>query len=99
MLRGLGHNVIETASAEEAADLADLPGLGLILSDIGLAGEMSGVDFLQGLATAGHEAGLMLMTSLPPGDPERARAGAIPVLTKPFTGAELAAFLSRREAA
>lgn len=99
MLRGLGHNVIEAASAEEAAELADLPGLGLILSDIGLPGECSGVDFLQGLSEAGHDARLMLMTSLPPGDPERARAGAIPVLTKPFTGAELAAFLSAKEAA
>ena len=99
MLRGLGHNVIEAASAEEAAELADLPGLGLILSDIGLPGERSGVDFLRGLATAGHRARLMLMTSLPPGDPERARAGAIPVLTKPFTETELAAFLTAQEAA
>ncbi|MBC7141295.1 MAG: PAS-domain containing protein [Rhodobacteraceae bacterium] len=99
MLRDLGHNVIEAASADEAAELADLPGLDLILSDIGLPGATNGVDFALGLIRRGHPARVVLMTSLPPGDALRARAGAIPILTKPFAAAELAAFLSRKEAA
>lgn len=99
MLRGLGHNVVEAASADEAAELVELPGLDLILSDIGLPGGMNGVDFAQGLIGRGHPARIVLMTSLPLGDGLRARAGTVPVLTKPFAAAELAAFLSRNEAA
>ena len=99
MLRDLGHSVVEAASAEEAAELVDLPGLDLILSDIGLPGGINGVDFAQGLINRGHPARVVLMTSLPPGDALRVRAGSIPVLTKPFAAAELAAFLARQEAA
>ncbi|WP_347311537.1 PAS-domain containing protein [Defluviimonas sp. SAOS-178_SWC] len=99
MLRGLGHNVIEAASADEAAELVDLPGLDLILSDIGLPGGTNGIDFAQGLIGRGHPARIVLMTSLPPGDALRSRAGAIPVLTKPFTIDDLAGFLARKEAA
>ncbi|OYX44707.1 MAG: hybrid sensor histidine kinase/response regulator [Rhodobacterales bacterium 32-67-9] len=99
MLRDLGHNVVEAASADEAAELLDLPGLDLILSDIGLPGGTNGVDFVRGLIDRGHPARVVLMTSLPPGDALRSRAGAVPVLTKPFGVAELAAFLTRKEAA
>jgi CheY-like chemotaxis protein len=98
MLRGLGHNVIEAASADEALDLADLPGLDLILSDIGLPGAMTGLDLAHRLAARDHPARLVLMTSLPPGDALRARAGAIPVLSKPLVAAELAAALATPEA-
>ncbi len=99
MLRSLGHNVIEAASADEAADLVDLPGLDLILSDIGLPGRRNGVEFALDLIGRDHPARIALMTSLPPGDALRARAGSIPVLTKPFASTELAAFLFRKEAA
>ena len=99
MLRTLGHNVIEASSAEEAAELVELPGLDLILSDIGLPGGTNGVDFAKGLIKRGNNARVMLMTSLPHGDTERQRAAPIPILTKPFTHAELAAFLTVREAA
>jgi CheY-like chemotaxis protein/anti-sigma regulatory factor (Ser/Thr protein kinase) len=94
MLRTLGHNVIETGSGEEALELATLPGIDLVLSDIGLSGALSGVDLVAALAGKKGIAQLRLMTSLPPGDPLRARAGAIPILTKPFTAGELAAFLN-----
>ncbi|MDH5529501.1 MAG: PAS-domain containing protein [Paracoccaceae bacterium] len=99
MLRGLGHNVVEAASAEEAQDLVDLPGLDLILSDISLPGGINGVEFATSLAAHGHPARLLLMTSLPPGDTLRIRAGVIPVLTKPFTMDDLAAHLALRDAA
>jgi hypothetical protein len=41
----------------------------------------------------------VLMTSLPRGDARRGRAGTLPVLSKPFSAADLAAVLGRREAA
>lgn len=43
MLRALGHNVIETGSADEALELAKLQGIDIVLSDIGLPGPMSGL--------------------------------------------------------
>jgi CheY-like chemotaxis protein len=98
MLRALGHNVIETGSADEALDLAALQGIDMVLSDISLPGPLSGVDLVTALAEKGTNMRLRLMTSLPPGDPLRKRAGQVPVLTKPFTAAELAAFLSETEA-
>lgn len=85
MLTGLGHAVIEAASLSEARALTDLSGLTMILSDIQL-GDGLGLDLADTLPT-------VLMTSLPPGDPLRARATG-PVLTKPFTPARLAAALT-----
>ncbi|MEZ5882719.1 MAG: PAS-domain containing protein [Paracoccaceae bacterium] len=91
MLRRLGHSVLETASADEAEALAALPEIGMVLSDINLQGTRSGVDLAQALGGRGLAVGLM--TSLPPGDATRARAPC-PVLQKPFTETELAAFLA-----
>jgi CheY-like chemotaxis protein len=91
MLRRLGHSVIETATAAEAGALAALPEIGMVLSDIMLAGNASGVDLAAALA--GRVPVIGLMTSLPPGDARRAHAPC-PVLQKPFTEAELAAFLA-----
>ena len=100
MLRDLGHTVIEAAGADEALALAELPDIGLVLSDIGLPGGRSGVDLVEALAARGSTARLYLMTSLPPADPLRRRAAAqVPVLTKPFSEAELAAFLAPEAAA
>jgi signal transduction histidine kinase len=98
MLRDLGHSVIEAATADEALQLADLPGIGLILSDIGLPGEMTGVDLMAALKGRGHPARLCLMTSLPPGDSLRARA-PVPILAKPFAAPDLARFLRAGAAA
>ena len=86
-LTGLGHAVIEAASLSEARALTDLPGLGVILSDIQL-GDGLGPD-LAGPAPVP----LILMTSLPQGHPLRALAPG-PVLTKPFTQSRLAAVLA-----
>jgi len=93
MLRRLGHTVIEAASADEALGLVDLPGIGLVLSDIGLPGETDGVALARVLAERGVAAPVRLMTSLPPGDRRRAEAGGLPVISKPFGEADLAAFL------
>jgi len=99
MLRALGHNVIETGSADEALELAKLQGIDIVLSDIGLPGPMSGLDLARTLLDQGTGADVRLMTALPPGDPMRAKAGRLPILTKPFTTAELSAFLSETETA
>lgn len=67
MLMGLGHSVIEAASADEAtALLADLPDIALILSDIQLVGEATGLDLAKRLPADAPP--LVLMTSLPPDD-------------------------------
>lgn len=90
MLRSLGHNVIEASSVAEAEVLAGLPEIGMVLSDIQLPGEASGVDLARGLAP---RLPVALMTSLPPGDALRA-AAPCPVLQKPFVAAELAALIA-----
>jgi signal transduction histidine kinase/CheY-like chemotaxis protein len=95
MLRALGQSVIETASAEEAEALAGLAGIAHVLTDIQLPGRLSGVDLVERLAARGLPLRLGVMTSLPPGDPLRARAAMrFPVLAKPVDPGRLAAFLS-----
>jgi len=89
MLRGLGHTVIEAASVAEAEALAALPDIAMVLSDIQLPGEATGVDLARRLAP---RVPVVLMTSLPPGDPLRASAPCA-VLQKPFSARELAALI------
>jgi len=90
MLVGLGHTVIEASSVAEAEALATLPDVGMVLSDIQLPGEKTGIDLARALD--GHLP-IALMTSLPPGSALRAEAPC-PVLQKPFVAAELAAVLA-----
>ena len=93
MLRDLGHNVIEAASHDEAMGLLDLPGLGLVLSDINLVGAGSGLDLLRACRAQGMTR-LHLMTALPTSDAlHREAASEFPVLAKPFTLHELRAAL------
>ncbi len=100
MLCAIGHNVIEAASAEDARVLARLDGLGLILSDINLAGGETGLDLLRVLRPQLPGVAMGLMTSLPPGDGLYARAArTFPVLRKPFETDDLRAFLARCDAA
>jgi signal transduction histidine kinase len=93
MLRDQGHAVIEAASVDEAlALLGQLPDITLILSDIALEGEGTGLDLLNRLPT-GHPP-CLLMTSLPQDHPcHMAAAARVPVLMKPFTASGLFAFL------
>ncbi len=100
MLIGLGHSVIEAASAEEALGLAAMPEIDMLLSDIQLPGGLSGLALAERLRAEGCGIEIRLMTSLPPGDALRVRAaGAFPVLAKPFAAADLAGFLSPARAA
>ncbi|SPF79781.1 hybrid sensor histidine kinase/response regulator [Pseudoprimorskyibacter insulae] len=91
MLVELGYMVVEAASVAEALELVqELPEVALILSDITLEGEQTGVD----LARALHDRPVRLMTSLPADHPlHEAARHAAPLLTKPFTTAQLAGFL------
>lgn len=101
MLIDEGHKVIEAETAEEAAALIDLPGLAMVLSDISLAGEGSGLDLAEQIdagRTTGDSAGppVRLMTALPPGDPLRRRAAArFPLIAKPFAAHDLRLFLQK----
>ncbi|WP_371171413.1 PAS-domain containing protein [Aliiroseovarius sp. 2305UL8-7] len=98
MLTDMGHQVIEATSAEEARALANLDGLGLILSDIVLEGVQTGPQLLKNLKKDDLSVPMLVMTSLPADDPRRAKAG-FPVLSKPFTSGELATFLSNEVSA
>lgn len=99
MLMGLGHSVIEAASADEAtALLADLPDIALILSDIQLVGEATGLDLAKRLGPDAPP--LVLMTSLPTDDALFLEAQKrAPVLRKPFGPDDLTALINPKEMA
>lgn len=96
MLTGLGHTVAEAASVDEACALAEGLDVALVLSDITLEGERPGTvlpDLLPDLP-------VHLMTSLPPDHPLHAEGRRrAPLIAKPFTAAQLAAFLGHRRSA
>lgn len=94
MLMGMGHSVIEATSVDEAtALLADLPDIALILSDIQLEGDSTGIDLAKRLGPQSPP--LILMTSLPTDSPVYAQAQKhAPVLRKPFTAQDLSALVT-----
>ena len=91
MLTSLGLSVIEASAVDEALSLLrDIPDIALVLSDLNLAGDATGVD----LARVINGPALILMTSLPGDDPLHQSARALaPVLRKPFTAQALADLL------
>ena len=95
MLREAGHTVVEATSVAEALTLlTELPEISALLSDITLEGEQTGLDLIEALPDGRCPA--FLMTSLPPDDPLHRRALSLaPVLRKPFSDAQLTAFLSQ----
>ncbi len=97
MLTGLGFSVVEASSVPEACALAEgLPDIALVLSDIALEGEETGLAMLDRL---GHLP-VRLMTSMPPDHPLHLQAAArVPVLPKPFEAADLARFLGLKSEA
>ncbi len=97
MLVELGFSVIEATSTDEALALtADIEDIALVLSDIRLEGQGTGLDLLGRLKS---RLPCILMTSLPYSDPLHRQALTLaPVLRKPFTRAQLSALI-RTEAA
>ncbi|MFT6675046.1 MAG: signal transduction histidine kinase [Sulfitobacter sp.] len=98
MLMGLGHSVIEATSADEAtALLADLPDIAMVLSDIQLMGEATGLDLARRVK---RKLPFILMTSLPKDHAMFLTAQTLaPVLHKPFTSQDLAALITPTEVA
>ena len=98
MLTDLGHTVIEATSVDEALTLlGEVPGITLILSDISLEGDATGLDLLQRLPP--NAPPRIMMTSLPPEHPlHRQTLQKAPVLRKPFSARELGAYLYPHEA-
>ncbi len=92
MLVDLGFAVIEATSVDEACALtADLEEITLVLSDIRLEGEATGLDLLSRLKP---DLPCILMTSLPQNDPLHSEAITRgPVLHKPFSQAQLNALI------
>lgn len=93
MLISKGHAVIEATTADEALTLVNqIPEITLILSDISLEGDASGVDFI-GRLPEPHPP-CFLMTSLPKTHPlYREGLKRAPILNKPFSETDLATFL------
>jgi len=93
MLIDIGYSVIEATSVDEASALAaDLEDIALVLTDIRLEGEATGIDLAKRLQGSGLP--VILMTSFPPSDPlfrQALKAG--PVLRKPFTTHQLSALI------
>ncbi|WP_170350001.1 hybrid sensor histidine kinase/response regulator [Ruegeria atlantica] len=92
MLVDLGCSVIEATSVDEALALtADIDDIALVLSDIRLEGQGTGLDLLAQLKPG---LACILMTSLPYSDPLHRQALTLaPVLSKPFTRAQLSALI------
>ena len=98
MLMDQGHSVIEATSADEATALiADLPDIALVLSDIQLSGEGTGIDLAR---RVGSSLPLLLMTSLPADHPLFLEAQTLaPVLRKPFDKDDLQSLIAPLKAA
>ena len=94
MLTDLGHRVIEASDAHEAVELAALPEVSWVVSDINLGAGMSGVELCGALAAKRSDLQLALTTALPEGDGLRgAGAARWPVLAKPVAAEALSALL------
>ncbi|MGX9352616.1 PAS-domain containing protein [Shimia sp. W99] len=96
MLTTMKHTVIEAASVDEARTLLmELPEIRLVLSDIMLEGDLTGVDLIRELSAG--KVPSFLMTSLPQSHPLYIEGAArAPVLPKPFTAEQLDQFLHPR---
>jgi len=96
MLTELGHSVVEASSVVEARALWDgLPDITLILSDLVLQGEATGLDL--GAHAQDTQTPVQFMTSLPPSHDLYQRATqTAPVITKPFTAETLSKFLTAK---
>jgi DNA-binding NtrC family response regulator len=92
-LMGMGYSVIEASGVDEArALLRELPEITLILTDLQLEGEETGVDLISSLENS--KSLVLFMSSLPADHPLVIRAQRMaPVLAKPFEIGDLRATL------
>ena len=73
-LRSAGHSVIEASSVEEASKLADVDGLSLIITDLAIAPDGTGLQVAQ---SAPQNVPVLIITGLPNTDPLRIKAEAL----------------------
>ncbi len=94
MLMAQNHMVVEASSIDEALILLDhVPGISMILSDIKVEGDATGVDLVEKLKH--RELPIFLMTSFASSNPLYLEGAArAPVIRKPFTPDALLRFLS-----
>ncbi|MFP5329149.1 MAG: response regulator [Alphaproteobacteria bacterium] len=86
MLADLGYDVVATLdSFEDAIELIDREDVDLVLSDLRLSGERSGLD----LAREARERGIPVLFSTGHEVPEHGKAFAIGCLTKPYSERQL----------
>jgi CheY-like chemotaxis protein len=98
MLISEGHVVIEAETVQEALQLAQLSGVGMVISDISLRGEGTGLELMDKLGALGLTVPRYLMTSRPPNDPlHNIAITRYPVLQKPFDRKQLTAFLAAKD--
>ncbi len=92
-LRELGYVVIEAGSADEAMPLVSkLSDVRLLLSDVVMPGTLDGRDVAARARASGRIASVVLMSAYAPG---AVGMRGVPMLTKPFTRAELLAAIER----
>ena len=86
MLADLGYDVVATLDGfDQAIALLDREDIDLVLSDVRLSGERSGLD----LARAAKSRGIPVLFSTGHKLPDEAKAVAIGCLTKPYTERQL----------
>ncbi|GLQ35329.1 signal transduction histidine kinase [Amylibacter marinus] len=96
-LRNMGHSVIEANSAEEAVNLGKIPDLTHVITDLMLAGTLTGLDLATSIRKLRSDIPIITITGLPSEDPLRRDAASdFPVLHKPFSYSALAAMLQRQ---
>ncbi|PIB24076.1 hypothetical protein BFP76_02200 [Amylibacter kogurei] len=89
-LREMGHSVIEAKSGEEAMGLLKIPNLTHVVTDLMLAGDMTGFDLAQHMRDSDQDTPVLIVTGLPQSDKIRQKARAtFPLLGKPFSQEEL----------
>ncbi|GHA51074.1 signal transduction histidine kinase [Amylibacter ulvae] len=89
-LRAMGHSVIEATSGEEAMELRKIPNITHIVTDLMLAGDMTGLDLAQKLRESDQDTPVLIVTGLPQSNKIHQKAReTFPLLGKPFSQEEL----------
>lgn len=89
----LGHKVLESDSAEEAQGLSQIEELGVVVTDLMLAGEKTGFDLATSIQENRPELPIIMITALPKEHALRKAATAkFPICQKPFKDNELMKF-------
>ncbi|WP_111429652.1 PAS-domain containing protein [Rhodobacteraceae bacterium DSL-40] len=95
-LIALGHPLIEAGNAEDALTLlGHVEGIGLVLSDVGMPGGLSGIELAREIRARAPAVGIVLMTGHGGEIEQEASGGEFPLLRKPFERADLEAAIAR----